>query len=72
MFKATSSPRANGPQFGQSRIGSSTSNYSGKSTGGGIASRFSLALSRVIDPTVESNATGNTTNQDDDDITEMR
>ena len=39
--------------------------------GGGIASRFSLALSKIIDPTTESNITGNTAAQDDDDITEM-
>ena len=40
--------------------------------GGGLASRFQLALSRVIDPTAESSVTGNTAAQDDDDITEMR
>lgn len=69
----------NGPQFGQSKLGysSNQSNSSWKnsnqSMGGGIASRFSLALSRVIDPTPESSVTGNTTNQgDDDDINEIK
>lgn len=35
--------------------------------GGGIASRFSLALSKIIDPTVESNTTGNTGSLEDND-----
>ena len=68
----------NGPKFGQSKLGfsSNQSNYSGRnsnqSAGGGLASRFQLALSRVIDPTTDSNMTGNTAAQDDDDITEIR
>lgn len=57
-------------------MSSNQSNYSGKdsntSMGGGLASRFQLALSRVIDPNTESVITDNTTKQDDDDITEMR
>ena len=45
-----------GPQYGSSRIGfgAQSSISGGKSnttTGGGLASRFSLALSRVIDVT---------------------
>ena len=61
------SPTNKGPQFGQSKLGYSSNqsnsswNNSRQSTGGGLASRFSLALSRVIDPTSESSVTGNTT-----------
>lgn len=40
--------------------------------GGGLASRFQLALSRVIDPTSESSMTGNTAAEGDDDIQEIR
>lgn len=41
--------------------------------GGGIASRFSLALSKIIDPSAESNTTGNTGDQEDnEEITQMR
>lgn len=40
--------------------------------GGGIASRFQLALSRVIDPTTESSVTGHTAVEGDDDVTEIR
>jgi len=57
--------------FGRSKFSSATSNYSGNnsniSMGGGIASRFSLALSKIIDPTVESNTTGNTGSLEDND-----
>jgi len=57
--------------FGKSKFSSATSNYSGNnsniSMGGGIASRFSLALSKIIDPTAESNTTGS--HEDNDDIT---
>jgi len=40
--------------------------------GGGVASRFQLALSRVIDPTAESSMTGATATEGDDDIQEIR
>lgn len=66
------------PMFGQSKLGISSdlrSNFSGGSNtsmGGGLASRFQLALSRVIDPTSESSMTGNTAAEGDDDIQEIR
>lgn len=68
-----------GPSYGQSRIGfgAQSSHSGGKSnttTGGGIASRFSLALSRVIDNTAAT-ADGTTEKveqaQDEDDIQEI-
>jgi len=41
--------------------------------GGGIASRFSLALSKIIDPSAESNTTDATGSPiDNDEITQMR
>ena len=68
-----------GPEFGRSKLGYSSNqsnsswNHSRQSQGGGLASRFSLALSRVIDPNSESSVTGNTTTQgDDDEITEIK
>lgn len=78
LFDKMKSPMNSGPKFGKSKLGQScnTSSYSGagsnQSVGGGLASRFQLALSRVIDPTSESSVTDNTKAQDDDDITEMR
>lgn len=78
-FDKMKSPRGNnGPQFGQSKLGmgSNQSSYSGRdssqSMGGGLASRFQLALSRVIDPTAESSMTGATATEGDDDIQEIR
>ena len=63
-----------GPSYGQSRIGfgAQSSHSGGKSnttTGGGIASRFSLALSRVIDNTAATAEINE--GQDEDDIQEM-
>jgi len=80
LFSQVKSPTGNnnGPKFGQSKLGysSNQSNYSGssrQSMGGGLASRFQLALSRVVDPTAESNATGTTAAQEEvDDIAEIR
>ena len=67
-----------GPKFGHSKLGISCdrSNYSGRdsnqSMGGGLASRFQLALSRVIDPTAESSVTGISTGEGIDDISEIK
>eukprot|EP00356_Strombidium_inclinatum_P007475 CAMPEP_0170494976 /NCGR_PEP_ID=MMETSP0208-20121228/14947_1 /TAXON_ID=197538 /ORGANISM="Strombidium inclinatum, Strain S3" /LENGTH=132 /DNA_ID=CAMNT_0010771105 /DNA_START=932 /DNA_END=1330 /DNA_ORIENTATION=+ len=56
-----------GPSFGQSRINFGTqSAFSGKSntTMGGLASRFSIALSRVFDNTAA-------TTEDEDEVQEL-
>jgi len=59
-----------GPSFGQSRIGKisygamSSSGRSTTTNGGGLASRFTLALSRVIDVTADSTGP----NPDEDDL----
>lgn len=67
-------PRSGGgPSFGQSRIGQvsygamSNSGRSSTTTGGGLASRFTLALSRVIDVTADSTGP----NPDEDDLQEL-
>ena len=59
-----------GPSFGQSRIGYGAMSNSGRSsttTGGGLASRFTLVLSRVIDNTADSTGP----NPDEDDLQEL-
>lgn len=77
LNKNTSFMRSNlgsqngGLQIGQSRGFGSSSNFSGKnsttSTGGGLASRFSLALSRIIEPSkIEDKPVGE--NNEDEDI----
>ena len=78
-FDKIKSPMSNaGPKFGHSKLGISCdrSNYSGtgsnQSMGGGLASRFQLALSRVIDPTAESSVTGISTGDGIDDISEIK
>ena len=64
-----------GPTFGKSRIGfGAQSSYSGSrksntTTGGGLASRFQLALSKVIDPlTANVESTVSPRGNDDEDI----
>lgn len=64
-----------GPTFGKSRIGfGAQSSYSGSrksntTTGGGLASRFQLALSKVIDPTsANPDGTASPRGTDDEDI----
>ena len=67
-----------GPTFGKSRIGfGAQSSYSGSrksntTTGGGLASRFQLALSKVIDPTsANPDGTASPRGTDDEDIQEI-
>ena len=66
-------PLGSGPSYGQSKLGYGTQSNSGRSNssmGGGLASRFSLALSRVIDSNTTTSA-GLISNKEDEDMQEI-
>jgi len=71
--QSTQGAPGGGPSFGQSKLGFGAQSNSGRSNssmGGGLASRFSLALSKVIDNTTATSA-GLISHKEDEDMQEI-